>query len=132
MKDMMILKDGTSIELETAASVGALQALSADKAAMVATWDKLTSENLSVVQIKNGDGQAVGNYTDLLLVSETSVVQQDGSILTTYSLRKKTEMELVLERLEAVEEGYQVHDGAIADLGEEASVLAEQMEGGVQ
>lgn len=132
MKDLMILKDGTTVELETAASLGELQVLSVDKATMVATWDKLTEANLKTVQVKNGEGLVRGNYTDLLLTSETSVVQPDGSVLTTYSLRQKTEMERILQRLEAVEEGQQVQDGAIADLGEVASVLADQMEGGVQ
>ena len=104
MKDTLILKDGTTIGLEAGASLGALQVLSADKASMVSTWDKLTRDNLSSVQVKNGDGMEVGNYSGLLLVSETSVVQEDGSIITTYNLRQKTEMEKILERLAAVEE----------------------------
>ena len=104
MKDTLILKDGTVIGLEAGASLCALQVISADKASMVSTWDKLTKDNLSSVQIKNGEGEVIGNDTDLLLVSETSVVQEDGSIITTYNLRQKTEMEKILERLAAVEE----------------------------
>lgn len=104
MKDTLILKDGTVIELEAGASLGALQVLSVDKASMVSTWDKLTRDNLSSVQIKNEEGAVIGNDTDLLLVSETSVVQEDGSVITTYNLRQKTEMEKILERLAAVEE----------------------------
>ena len=49
MKDKLILKDGTEIELETGASLSAVGVLSADKTAMVATWDKLTPENLEEV-----------------------------------------------------------------------------------
>ena len=37
MKDTMILKNGTIIELEAGASLGALQVAAADRAAMVAT-----------------------------------------------------------------------------------------------
>lgn len=128
MKDTLILKDGTAIELESADSLDLLQVLSADKTTMVSTWDKLTMDNLANVQVKNGDGLVSGNYTDLLLVSETSVVRTDGSILTTYSLRQKTDIERIMERLAAVEEGQQVHDGAIADLGDITSVLAEPTE----
>lgn len=127
MKDTLILKDGTVIELEAGASLGALQVLSADKASMVSTWDKLTRDNLSSVQVKNGEGDVIGNDTDLLLVSETSVVQEDGSILTTYNLRQKTEMEKILERLAAVEEGQQVHDGAINDVATLTGQIAEQL-----
>lgn len=117
------------IELEAGASLSALQVVSTDKAAMVTTWDKFIVDNLAQVQVKNGDGLTVGNYTDLVLVSETSVIQTDGTILTTYNLREKSAVELLEERISAVEEGQTVQDGAITDLGEMTSFLAEQTEG---
>lgn len=86
----MNLKNGIVIELEAGASLRALQVAAADRAAMVATWEALTPDNLAAVQIKTGDGTVAGNYTDLVLVSETSVVAADGAVLTTYSLREKT------------------------------------------
>ena len=101
--------------------------LSADRAAMLATWELLTPDNLSQVQIKNGAGLTVGTYTDLVLASETSVVAPDGMVLTTYSLREKTTEE---RRLDALELGQQVQDGALEDLGAVTSTLAAQMEGG--
>lgn len=123
MKDVMILKDGTTIELEEAASMSALRVLSADKIAMVATWDKLTENNLEAVQVKNGAGLVVGNYTALMLVSEISVVQEDGSILTSYNLREKTTVE---KRLDSVEAGQEIQDGAINDLGTAVGEIAER------
>lgn len=129
MKDTLILKDGTVIELEAGASLGAMQVLSADKASMVSTWDKLTMNNLEVVQVKNGDGMVVGNYPGLLLVSETSVVGPDGSILTTYNLRQKTELEKLAERVTAVEEGQQVQDGAINDIATVTGQIAGKLAG---
>lgn len=122
MKDTMILKNGTIIELEAGASLGALQVEAADRTAMVATWEALTPDNLTAVQIKNGDGTVVGNYTDLVLVSETSVIATDGAVLTTYSLREKTAEEKRLDALEAVQA---VQDGAIGDLGEAVGTLVE-------
>lgn len=104
MKDTMTLKDGSVIELEAGASLGALQVMSADQAAMVEIWSKLTPDNLSSVQIKNGDGLAVGTHEGLVLVSETSIVLPDGKVLTAYSLRAKTELERISERVAAVEE----------------------------
>ena len=126
-KDKLILKNGHEIELEAGASLGALQVLSADRAAMLATWELLTPDNLAAVQIKNGAGLTVGTYTDLVLASETSVVASDGTVLTTYSLREKTTEE---RRLDALELGRQVQDGALEDLGAVTSTLAAQMEGG--
>lgn len=128
-KDKLILKDNTEIELEAGASLGALQVASADRAAMLATWQQLTPNNLSSVRVKNGDGLTVGTYTDLVLVSEMSIVAADGTVLTTYAMREKTPEE---RRLDALEEGQQVQDGAIEDLGAVASALAGQMEGGAQ
>ncbi|MDU4971107.1 MAG: hypothetical protein E6X19_00150 [Hungatella hathewayi] len=122
MKDTMILKNGTIIELEAGASLGALQVAAVGRAAMVATWEVLTPDNLAAVQIKNGDGLVVGNYTNLVLVSETSMVAADGTVLTTYNLREKNDEE---KRLDALEEGKAVQDGAINDLGEVVGTLAE-------
>lgn len=128
-KDKMILKDGTEKELEAGGSLGALQVVSADRTAMLATWELLTPDNLAAVQIKNGAGLTVGTYTDLVLVSETSVVASDGTVLTTYSLRPKTDVERLAERVTVVEEGQQVQDGAINDVATLAGSLAEQTGG---
>ena len=128
-KDKLILKNGAEIELEAGASLGALQVLSADRAAMLATWELLTPGNLAQVQVKNGDGLTVGTYTDLVLVSETSVVAPDGKVLTTYSLRPKTDVERLEEKVAAVEAGQQVQDGAINDVATLAGTLAEQAGG---
>ena len=125
-KDKLVLKDGTEIELETGASLSTLGVLSADKAAMVVAWDKLTPDNLAEVQIKNGDGLVVGTYTDLILVSETSTVNADGTVLTCFRLREKSDVE---ERLDAVESGLSTHTGAIDDLGAITSALADAQEG---
>ena len=122
MKDTMILKNGTIIELEAGTSLGALQVAAANRAAMVTTLEALTPDNLTAVQIKNGDGLVVGNYTNLVLVSETSMVAADGTVLTTYNLREKNDEE---KRLDALEEGKAVQDGAINDLGEVVGTLAE-------
>lgn len=127
MKDTLILKDGTIIELETGASLGSLQVKSTDRTAMLQTWEKLTEDNLSQVQIVNASGLTVGRYENMMLVSESSVVDAAGTVITTYSLREKTDVE---KRLDKVEAGQVIQDGAISDLGEVSSLLAEQIEGG--
>lgn len=126
MKDKMILKDNTTIELEAGSSLANIQVAAADRADMVEIWGKLTEENLSSVQIQTGAGLTVGTYTDLVLVSETSTVSPDGTVLTSYHLREKTDEE---KRLDALEEGQTVQDGAISDLGSATSALADQIGG---
>lgn len=127
MKDTMILKDGTAVELEAGASLGAIQVAALNKAEMLKTWEKLTGENLAEVKIQNGVGLTVGTYKDLVLVSETSVVAADGTVITQYCLREKTDVE---KRLDNVEAGQAIQDEAIVDLGEVSSLLAEQIDGG--
>lgn len=125
-KDKMILKDNTTIELEAGAYLSNIQVVAADRAGMVAIWEKMTADNLSSVQIQTGDGLTVGTYTDLVLVSETSTVSPDGSVLTSYRLREKTDEE---KRLDALEEGQEVLNGAVDDLGKATSDLADQIGG---
>ena len=122
MKDTMILKDGTTVELEAGAPLAAIQVAAADRTAMLQVWQKLTEENLAEVQIKNGSGLTVGTYTDLMLVSETSTVDADGAVTTTYNLREKSAIE---KRLDSVETGQKIQDGAIGDLGETVGAFAE-------
>lgn len=125
-KDKMILKDNTTIELEAGAYLSNIQVVAADRAGMMAIWEKMTADNLSSVQIQTGDGLTVGTYTDLVLVSETSTVSPDGSVLTSYRLREKTDEE---KRLDALEEGQEVLNGAVDDLGKATSDLADQIGG---
>lgn len=99
-KDKLIFADGTEIELEAGASLGALQVLSNNYEGMVDTWVKFRPVNLSALQIKNGDGVVIGDYADLVLVSETSLIADEGTILTTYNVREKTTEEKRLDMLE--------------------------------
>lgn len=112
-KDRLLLKDGTEIVLDVGASLGALQITSESREEMMAIWGKLTDTNLAQVQILNGSGLVAGNYNDLLLVSETSSVAADGTIHTIFNVREKTAEE---KRLEALEGGQEVQNGAIEEL----------------
>lgn len=122
-KDTLKLKNGTVIELESGASLGSMVVISENRTAMIAVWGEMTEENLSEVQIRNGAGLTVGRYTGLILVSETSVVQEDGTIRTSFCLREKDRME---KRLDAIEEEQIVQDGAIMDMAEIVGAMAEQ------
>lgn len=124
MKDKLILKNGKEIEIEEGSSLGAISVVSATKSAMIKTWDTLTSANLKDIKIQTADGTEIGQYTDIVLDNETSTVQSDGSILTVYHLRAKTEIELLKEEVAELRAGQEVQDGAISDLGEAVSEIA--------
>lgn len=131
MKDKLILNDQTEIQIESGSALSDIKVLSQTKSDMIAVWDKLTAENLVSVQIKNAGGVSVGNYANLILNSETSVEQRDGTIFTSFRLREKTEVELLREEVDALKEGQEVQNGAIDDLGAITSALAEAQEGGI-
>ena len=125
MKDILLFNDKTTIDLESGYMLDDIKILSATKQDMLAAWDKFTDFNLKSVQIKNTYGVPVGHYENLVLENETSVIRSDGSILTSFRLREKSDVELLKEQIETMKEQQEVQDGAIADLGEAVSGLAE-------
>ena len=116
MKDILLFNDKTTIDLESGSVLDDIKILSATKQDMLAVWDKFTDFNLKSVQIKNTDGVPVGHYENLVLENETSVIRSDGSILTSFRLREKSDVELLKEQIETMKEQQEVQDGAIADL----------------
>lgn len=125
-KEKLILRNEMQINVESGSSLYNMKVVSEDKYSMISTWDILTEENLKHIKIQSEDGIVVGTYDNILLDSETSVIQPDGKILTSFHLREKTEVELLRERVDQLESGQKVQDGAISDLGEAVSGLAEE------
>ena len=99
MKDKIILKDGTAIEIEAGASLSAITVLVSTKEEMMEKWDKLTRENLSIVEVKNSDDIVIAKYENLILASETSTILEDGTISTVFHLREKTQAEIDIDEL---------------------------------
>ncbi|MCM1232987.1 MAG: hypothetical protein NC489_22915 [Ruminococcus flavefaciens] len=125
MKDKLILYNNEEIEIESGSSLFDIKVLFDSKTDMLSVWDMFTSDNLKAVQIQNSDNIIIADYKNLVLDNETSIVQKDNTILTSFNLREKTELELLRERVEMLESGQDVQDGAIGDLGEAVSILAE-------
>lgn len=126
MKDKLILANETEIEIESASSLSDIKIISQTKYDMISVWDMMSDGNLKSVQIKNSDGIVVGNYENLILNNESSTIQKDGTILTSFRLREKTEVELLKEEVTLLKEGQEINTGAIGDIGKVVSNLAEQ------
>lgn len=112
MKDKLILKDGTTMDLEAAASLTSITTIFSDWTAAAQTLPTLTEENLSNVKVQNGEGLTVGTYTNLVMQPGAWEMKEDG-VFITISLREKTDIE---KRLDHVEEGQETQDGAIAEI----------------
>lgn len=117
MSDKLTLQNGTVLNIESGSSLSSINMKHESKTAMIETWDMLTNENLKTVQVHNEDGTLIAEYTDLVLVSETSKVNGDGIVSTSFHLRQKTETELLREEVEVLKAIQQIQDGAITDLG---------------
>ena len=121
--DFLILKDETRIQIEPGSSLYNIQVIFLTKDELISTWDKMTNENLKQVQIES-NGNIIANYTNLVLVDIKSSEQQDGTIKSIFNLREKTETELLKEEVALLKAGYEIHDGAISDLGTVVSEIA--------
>ena len=87
--DKMILKDGSEIYLESGSSISDLRVTSESREDMMDTWKKMTKENLKLVIIKNESGLVVAEYNNLVLGSETSVVDEtSGKVTTSYRMEQ--------------------------------------------
>lgn len=126
MIEKLVLNNNEQVNIESGSSLSDMRVMSDNKYDMVSAWDMLTEENLKHIEIQNEEGTAIGTYDNILLESETSTIQQDGKILTSFHLREKTEVELLRERVKRLENGQKVQDGAISDLGEAVSGMAEE------
>ena len=122
--DKIIFADKTELEIKEGASLEAVTVQVDTFADLQGVADSLMKAgNLKTVQFKHGD-EVNGEYTYLTREGMlfTGVDLVDGKVEATFSLREKTELE---KRLDAIEEGQSIQDGAIADLGEVVSTMAE-------
>lgn len=118
MKDKLILKDQTIIEIEAGATLSAITVLSSTKEEMIEKWDALTKENLSAVEVKNSEDVTIANYTDLILASETSIVLEDGRISTEFHLREKTDIEKLQDEVDGLGERSDMIEASVLELSE--------------
>lgn len=118
MKDKLVLKDQTTLEIEAGAELSAITVLSSTKEEMIEKWDKLTKENLSSVEIKNSDDVLIARYENLILVNETSVILEDGTISTSFNLREKTDVEKLQEEVNVLGEKSNVLESSVLELSE--------------
>ena len=105
-KNLIILKDGTELELESASSLGDIRIPFTDKNSLMDAWEKMTPENLQEVRIQNSSGIVAARYTDMVLGDPVLTVHRQGQegFLAAFGIRGKTDLERLEERMASVEE----------------------------
>ena len=122
----IILTDKTEITIKEGASLNNITTEVESFEALGNVAEALKKEgNLGIVQFLSGEN-VVGNYSDMVLESPLfrEVDKQGETVTAVFALREKTNVE---KRLDALEAGKSIQDGAIEDLG---NVVSELSEGG--
>lgn len=124
--DKMILTDKTEVVIKEGSSLNNITTEVESFEALGNVAEALKKEgNLGIVQFLSGEN-VVGNYSDMVLESPLfrEVDKQGETVTAVFALREKTNVE---KRLDALEAGKSIQDGAIEDLG---NVVSELSEGG--
>lgn len=114
--EKIILADNTEIEIQEGASLDRNVVVVADFADLKTIAGALTKDrNLEKVNYKTNN-QVTGSYADMKLESPLFFAvdyTEDKKVMASFGIREKTEIE---KRLDSIEAGQQVQDGAILDL----------------
>lgn len=120
--EKIIFNNGTEMEIMEGAALTGVRIVANSFAELQSIADAVADENLRTVKFKSGES-ITGVYENMKLESPLFHVSvQGGKVIATISLRQKTEMELEIEDIKA---GQEVQDGAIADVADVVSVIAE-------
>ena len=120
--DKLRFFDGTIINIEDGASLSEVTHIAQNEADALFVCGKVTTDNVSHLEFIHND-MVTGEYQDIVIISPTTRENgEGGSVIVRMHFREKTDVEL---RLDALEESLGVQDGAIEDIGEVLSALAE-------
>lgn len=116
------LKNEITYEINDGASIGRIEILVSEAAPIEEIVLAVTAKrNLDTVQFVNDEGETVGEYHNMKLTATCSIEKDAEKTIVVIGLAEKTEIE---KRLEAVEDGQEIQDGAIGELAEVISEVA--------
>lgn len=118
----LILSDYTELEIK---DISTLFDIQIEPSQYEYVWSQLTPENMTLVKLTTESGVLMDQRENLVVDSEQST-REKGEIQCHFYLREKTEVELLREEVARLRETSGVHDGAITDLAEAVSGLAEE------
>ena len=121
--DKLKFVDGTIIDIGEGASLGEVTHIATNEANALYVCGKVTAENVSTLQFLHGEA-VTGDYQNVIIAAPTTREDGEGeTVIVRMHFREKTDVEL---RLDALEEGQTVQDGAIEDIGAVLSDIVEE------
>lgn len=120
--DKLKFMDGTLIDIEEGATLSEVTHIATNEANALFVCGKVTAENVATLQFLHDDA-VTGDYQNIIIAAPTTRENGEGeTVIVRMHFREKTDVEL---RLDALEEGQTVQDGAIEDIGAVLSDMAE-------
>ena len=114
--------DGTIIDIEDGATLDNVAHIASNEANALYVCGKVAPENVASLQFLHGEA-VTGDYQNVVIAAPTTREDgEEGAVIVRMHFREKTDVEL---RLDALEEGQTVQDGAIEDIGAVLSDMAE-------
>lgn len=120
--DKMKFVDGTIIDIEDGASLESVTHIATNEANAMYVCGKVVPGNVEHLEFFHGE-LLTGQYDNVVIALPTTREDGEGeTVIVRMHFREKTDVEL---RLDALEEGQTVQDGAIEDIGAVLSDMAE-------
>lgn len=120
--DSIKLVDGTIIPIEDGASLESVTHIASNEANAMYACGKVTAENVEHLDFLHGES-VTGSYDHVIIAAPTTREDGEGEqVVVRMHFREKTDLEI---RVDALEEGQTVQDGAIEDIGAVLSDMAE-------
>lgn len=120
--DKIKFLDGTIIDIEDGATLSEVTHIASNEANAMFVCNKATAENVGHLEFLHGE-LITGSYDHVIIAAPTTRENGEGeTVIVRMHFREKTDVEL---RLDALEEGQTVQDGAIEDIGLVLSDIAE-------
>lgn len=127
----LILADESIISFAEDRGIGDIIAIYATMEAAQVDEAKITPANVAHIRTTTDEDVQIGEFFNLVIDSTEIVpIYDDEGTVSAYELhihlREKTAVEILTDRVDALEESQDVQDSAIDDLGEAVSELYEE------
>lgn len=112
--DKLKFVDGTLVDIEDGATLSEVTHIASNEANAMYVCNKVTAENVEHLEFLHGE-LITGSYDHVIIAAPTTREDGEGEqVVVRMHFREKTDVEL---RLDALEEGQDIQDGAIEDIG---------------
>ena len=120
--DKLKFVDGTIIDIEDGATLSEVTHIASNEANAIFVCGKVVPGNVEHLEFLHGEA-VTGDYQNVVIADPTTREDGEGEqVVVRMHFREKTDVEL---RLDALEEGQDIQDGAIEDIGMVLSDIAE-------